>query len=75
MKITRVEVRYGRSVQFEQYENTRFDAMLSADLDEIDDPERIANELRATCKNLVKLWIKLEERSNMQISGNDNIPF
>lgn len=75
MKINKIKVNYGRTVQLVKYEPTRFDIELSATVDETDDIESSLNELRAEAKLRIKQWIKLEENGNNNGSLDDDIPY
>lgn len=76
MKVKKIKINYGRTIQFEQYESTRFDVELSAEIQDDDDVDEVANELRTEAKILINKWIKLEENNNkMYNNTNKDIPF
>ena len=75
MKITEIKINYGRTVNLGNFESLRLDIELSAAIDETDDAEQVADNLRAEAKLTINRWIKFEKNGNKNKSLNDDIPY
>lgn len=75
MKINNIKVNYGRTINLGNYESCRLDIELSATLEPKDDPEMVADELRAQAKLQINRWIKYEQNGSNNKSLDDDIPY
>lgn len=66
MKIDTVKVNYGKTINLGNYESARIDIELSATIEDNDNPQETAEQLRQQAKLMCLRWAKNEQRNGAE---------